>query len=98
MPRAKQAPKVSDAQLRTLSLQFNLAERETDVFRAILDHADEAAIAESLGVRDCTARTYTYRLYRLLSVNDRTGMLRRVAGECAALAKRGHPSFGGRGA
>ena len=65
----------TERELEAVCDDLGLSERQRDLVRGVLDHKTDAEIADRLGLKTNTIRTYQRRLRRKLAVGDRQAML-----------------------
>lgn len=66
---------LSEDEWRALAQRLRLAPRELQVAKMVLEGADEATTARTLGISPHTVHTYRSRLCQKLHVADRCGVI-----------------------
>ncbi|NOT00972.1 MAG: helix-turn-helix transcriptional regulator [Phycisphaerales bacterium] len=64
-----------EVEWRALAERLRLSDREAQLVRGVFDGRNETAIAADLGISVHTVHTYFERLYRKLSVSNRSELL-----------------------
>jgi len=86
-PESRRSGFLADQHWSEIARALRLSTREFEIVRCIVDGCSEARIAERLGISIHTVHTHLERLYRKLSVSNRSELIVRLFATHVALGR-----------
>lgn len=93
------APGLSEADLEALfAAQYKLTPREMEIFRYLMEGADNAEISEKAVISQSTTKTHIYNIFRKVDIKRRSQAAGKFQEFCKdyILSDKCHPSRGDR--